>query len=302
MHKTPAVYVWLMAALIYSPICIGQQTTYPVAPGAKLQLVSDHFAFTEGPTADAAGNVYFTDQPNNRIWKYDTANQLTVYKENAGRANGMYFDRHNNLYVCADEHNQLWRINAGGTTDTLVRLLQGRLLNGPNDVWVSANGNVYLTDPYYKRDYWPADRPAASTRMVLLLRKGKQPLEVMDSTLQQPNGITGTPDGKYLYVSDLQAGKTWRYRINKKGRLTEKQLFVAQGSDGMTTDAAGNVYLCGNGVTVYNAAGQKIQHIPVPAQWTANVCFGGKNRNVLFITAGTSLFTLQMTIKGVGGK
>ena len=83
------------------------------------------------------------------------------------------------------------------------------------------------------------------------------------------------------------------------GMLADKQLFVNQGSDGMTLDNHGNVYLTGNGVTVYNPQGEKILHIPVPAKWTANICFGGKDKSVLFITASESLFILPTLVKGV---
>ncbi len=81
-----------------------------IADNATLQLISDQFSFTEGPAADKNGNVYFTDQPNNRIWKFSTDRKLSVFMENAGRSNGTYFDKDGNLITCADEHNQMWSI------------------------------------------------------------------------------------------------------------------------------------------------------------------------------------------------
>jgi gluconolactonase len=86
--------------------------------------------------------------------------------------------------------------------------------------------------------------------------------------------------------------------LGPNGQITDKQLFADQGSDGMTLDNLGNLYLSGKGVTVYNSAGNKIAHIPVPANWTANLCFGGKNNDILFITASESVFILQMKVKG----
>ena len=121
----------------------------------------------------------------------------------------------------------------------------------------------------------------------------------MATDLVQPNGIVGTPDGKTLYVADLKAGKTYSYAIQKDGSLTGKTLFAPMGSDGMTIDNRGNVYLTGKGVTVFNRKGEKISHIPVEARWTANVCFGGKKRNTLFITASEYLFGIRMKVKGV---
>src|SRR6202012_4756221 len=117
--------------------------------------------------------------------------------------------------------------------------------------------------------------------------------------MHQPNGIVGTPDGKYLYIADIGANKTYKYAINQDGSLTNKQLFVNQGSDGMTLDAEGNVYLTGKGVTIYNPAGVKIGHIDINEPWTANLCFGGKNKDLLFITASTAIYTVKMNVKGV---
>ena len=131
------------------------------------------------------------------------------------------------------------------------------------------------------------------------MAKGKKEAFVVDGTLTQPNGIVGTPDGKYLYVADIRASKTYKYQINDDGTLTDRQLFISQGSDGITLDNRGNLYITGKGVTVYDPTGKKIETIPVPVGWTANLCFGGKNRDILFITASKSVFTLQMQVKGV---
>ncbi|WP_460622312.1 SMP-30/gluconolactonase/LRE family protein [Hymenobacter tenuis] len=272
-----------------------------VANQAKPTLVARQFSFTEGPAADKAGNVYFTDQPNNKIWKYSTEGQLTVFMEQAGRANGLYFDKKGNLLACADEHNQLWSIDATGTPKVLVKDVQGHRLNGPNDLWINPKTDgIYFTDPYYQRAYWKrtAPDPGLGGQKVYYLPPGKQPI-VVDDQLQQPNGIIGTPDGRQLYVADIGANKTYRYQITPDGHLVGRQLFVEQGSDGMTIDAEGNVYLTGKGVTVYNPAGQQIEHIEVPADWTGNVCFAGKKRNILFITASEGIYTLPMRVKGV---
>lgn len=114
----------------------------------------------------------------------------------------------------------------------------------------------------------------------------------------RPNGIVGTRDGKKLYVADISAGKTYSFQINDDGTLSDRKLFTAMGSDGMTIDNKGNVYLTGKGVTVFNPAGEQIEHIPVEEPWTANVCFGGKDLKTLFITASGAVYTLQMKVKG----
>ena len=272
------------------------------AGSATPQLVARQFKFTEGPAADKAGNVFFTDQPNDKIWKYDTSGKLSVFLEPSGRANGLYFDKQGNLLACADEQNQLWSIAPNGTVAILLKDVQGHRLNGPNDLWLHpGSGGVYFTDPYYQRDYWTrtAPDPDLGGQKLYYLPKGQVQPVVVDDQLQQPNGIIGTPDGRQLYVADIKANKTYRYQIAADGQLTNRQLFVPQGSDGMTIDSEGNVYLTGKGVTVYNSAGQQIQHIDVPADWTGNVCFGGKDRKTLFITASDAVFILPMRVKGV---
>ena len=121
----------------------------------------------------------------------------------------------------------------------------------------------------------------------------------MIDDLKQPNGIIGSPDGKNLYVADIGAGKTYRYSIEPGGLLKDKKLFCELGSDGMTIDNKGNIYLTGKGVSVFDANGQKIEQIDVPEPWTANVCFGGKNRQTLFITASKNFYGLRMKVNGV---
>lgn len=272
-----------------------------IKAGAVPQLISRQFSFTEGASADKAGNIFFTDQPNNRIWKYDTAGKLSVFLEPAGRSNGTYFDASGNLISCADEHNQLWSISPNKKITVLVKDFHGHLFNGPNDCWVSPGKAVYFTDPYYQREYWQRKEPDAALggqRLYYMKNKSAVPV-IADSLLIQPNGIVGTPDGQWLYVADFGAGKTFKYAIWKDGSLHNRTAFVNQASDGMTLDEKGNVYLTGNGVTVYNSSGEKIAEIPIPEKWTANICFGGKHKNILFITASEAVYTLAMNVKGV---
>ena len=270
-----------------------------VKPGAALIQVSKQFSFTEGPAVDKIGNIYFTDQPNDKIWKYDIDGNLSVFMDKTGRSNGLYFDQKGRLIACADEHNELWLITTGKKVDTLLKDFGGARFNGPNDLWIDAKGGIYFTDPYYQRDYWQRKKPDMKGQHVYYLASGKHQAIVVDSTLMQPNGIVGTPDGKYLLVADIRANKTYKYQINGDGSLVNRQLYVSQGSDGMTLDNEGNLYLTGKGVTIYNSAALKIGNIAVPSNWVGNVCFGGRDRSILFITASESVYTLQMQVKGV---
>ena len=127
----------------------------PIAPGATLTLVADGFKFTEGPAADPKGDVYFTDQPNDRILKWIAAtNKVEPFMQPAGRANGLYFDRDGKLIACADEKGELQRIDPETKKITvLLNHFDKKLFNGPNDVWVDPKGGMYFTDPFYKRDF-----------------------------------------------------------------------------------------------------------------------------------------------------
>jgi gluconolactonase len=267
------------------------------APGAKVEKFADGFAFTEGPSADAHGNVFFTDQPNDRILKWSTDGKLSTFLQPCGRSNGLCFDAAGNLWACADEKNELWKITPDGKHEAVVRDFEGKLLNGPNDVWGRPDGGLYLTDPYYKRDYWKRG-PSEMRPAVYFLSPDHQRLTRVADDLTQPNGIVGTPDGKTLYVADINAKKTYAYDIKEDGSLANKRLFCEQGSDGMTLDEAGRVYLTGKGVTVFDKAGKQVDQIDVPEGWTANVCFGGTDGSTLFITASKGLYGLKTRTRG----
>ncbi|MBP7049456.1 MAG: SMP-30/gluconolactonase/LRE family protein [Phycisphaerae bacterium] len=271
-----------------------------VAPGEKPVLLAGEFKFTEGPAPDREGNVFFTDQPNDRICKWSVDGKLTTFLQPCGRSNGLFFDEEGNLFACADANNELWRIDPKGNVTILVKDHKGKKLNGPNDLWLDPKGGIYFTDPLYKRDYWTRD-PAMQQegQYVYYLSPDGKTITPMATDLVQPNGIIGTPDGKLLYVADIGAGKTYRYRINPDATLAKKTLFCSMGSDGMTLDTEGNVYLTGKGVTVFNPEGKQIEQIPIPEGWTANVCFGGKDRDTLFITAMDSLYAVKTHVKGV---
>ncbi|MGI4883381.1 MAG: SMP-30/gluconolactonase/LRE family protein [Janthinobacterium lividum] len=290
----------MMVFLLLAALAPADTARPLIAPGARLALVSKQFKFTEGPAVDRAGNVFFTDQPNDKIWKYSADGQLTVFLAPSGRANGLAFDAQGNLLACADAQNQLWSISPAGRVTVLADGFEQHRFNGPNDLWVnSKGGGIYFTDPYYQRDYWTRTAPDLAAQNVYYLAPGALAPVLAANQLRKPNGIVGTPDGRQLFVADIEANKTYRYQIGPDGRLTNRQLFVEQGSDGMALDSAGNVYLTGQGVTVYNTQGQKIAHIDVPGAWTGNVCFAGKDLKTLFITASEAVYTLRLRVKGL---
>ncbi len=270
-----------------------------VAPGASVEKLAGGCDFTEGPTCDADGNVFFTDQPNNRILKWSVDGGLSTFLQPAGRANGMCFGLAGHLIACADEKNELWSIAPDGTATVLVSDYRGARLNGPNDVWVRPDGAMYFTDPFYQRSWWAHDTMPQDGQHVYFLSADRRQLVRVVDDLVKPNGIIGTPDGTRLYVADIGDGKTYRYDIASDGSLAHRTLAVDQGSDGMTLDDEGNLYLTGDGVGVFDPAGRQIERIPIPDErWTANVSFGGSNRQTLFITASTGLYAVATRVTG----
>jgi gluconolactonase len=271
-----------------------------IADGAKIEVLSEGYVFTEGPAVDRDGNVFFTDQPNDRIVKYNAADgSFSDWLKPAGRSNGTRFDAQGNLLACADEKNELWSISPEKKVNVLISSYEGKLLNGPNDLWIRPDGNLYFTDPLYARDYWKRDKAMQQPGKYVYFfdMKAKKATPVL-LDLKEPNGIMGTPDGKMLYVSDIGARKTYSYSVQPDGKLENKTLFCEMGSDGMTIDAEGNLYLTGKGVTVFDKNGKKLTNIPIPEAWTGNVTFAAKDRDLLFITASKKVYGVKMRVKG----
>jgi gluconolactonase len=297
------VNIFTLALMLLTTMGMAQSSkSQVIADGAKLIRLSDKYSFTEGPAVAKNGDVYFTDQPNNKIIKWSASdNSLTVFMDDAGRSNGTYFDKKGNLITCADLDNQLWLIDKNKKVKVLVKNYNGKLLNGPNDLWIDNKGGIYITDPLYVRDYWKrSPEMQQDDRCVYYLKPGKKELIRVADHFVQPNGIIGSPDNKLLYVADINDNKVYRYNIQEDGSLTNRFLFTNINSDGMTIDNKGNIYTTNaDGVSVFNPKGEKIEQIPTGEKWTANVTFGGKKRDKLFITASTSVFIIDMKVKGV---
>jgi gluconolactonase len=271
-----------------------------IADGMKVEVLSEGYSFTEGPAVDRDGNVFFTDQPNDRIVKYNAADgSFSDWLKPAGRSNGTFFDNAGNLLACADEKNEVWSISPDKKVTVLLSDFGGKLLNGPNDLWIRPDGNLDFTDPLYPRDYWKRDKAMQQPgQYVYFFEMKSRKATLVATDLKQPNGIIGTPDGKMLYVADIGGKKTYSYSVRPDGGLENKTLFCDMGSDGMTIDVEGNVYLTGSGVTVFDKTGKKLTNIPIPEPWTGNVTFAGKDRHLLFITASKKVYGVQMRVKG----
>jgi len=301
---------------------------------SEIPYEHDAVAFSEGPAVDKFGNVFFTEQKHDKIYRWDASTgAVTLWLDDAGRANGMAFDKDGSLIACADMHGEIWKIRPDGSQEVLVNNYNNNLLNGPNDVWINpVDRGMYITDPIFPRDYWDASDPRQQSwephhseqsatdkgGHVYYLAHGSHTL-VRVTTMPDwdtdtwPNGVTGTPDGKKLYVNQWSyngSGGIWSFDINKDGTLSNMQPFVEHLNfcDGMSLDEFGNVYVSAGGIKVYNPQGVLIKTISTPGG-AANNVFGGLDQKTLFITGGggpdapasasARIFTQKMNVRGV---
>ena len=272
---------WLVPAvlIVFTGIglCRGDSL---ITEGAKIQKLAGDFGFTEGPAVDKDGNLFFTDIPANRIHKWSLDGQLSTFLENSDGANGLFFAKDGQLLACLGKGRRLVSIDPNGKSTTLTDKYDGKPYNSLNDLWIHPNGGVYFTDPIYGS----REGMVQGGEHVYFVSPDRKTVTRVINDLVRPNGLIGTPDGRTLYVADHGDGKTFVYRIQPDNTLTGKKLFCSQGSDGMTMDEQGNVYLTSNAVDIYKPDGTQLESISVP-ETPANVCFGGADRQTLFITA-----------------
>jgi len=264
----------------------------------EVEKLAGDFKFTEGPAVDSKGNVYFTDIPNNLILIWTIDDKLDTFRLNSGHANGLYFDKDGNLLACEGEKGQVTSTSPDGNYTSIATEYDGKRFNQPNDIWPDEKGGVYFTDPKYGVD--DTELPQDGMHVYYINPDHTSVIRVCDD-FEKPNGVLGTCDGKILYVTDTQTQKTFKFDIQEDGSLANKTLFVKFGCDGMTIDKAGNVYLTTSGkkaVDIYSPSGELLESIEVPEN-PSNLCFGGKDRNQLYITARTSIYRVDLDTEGV---
>ena len=269
-----------------------------VATNAKIVKLAGGFQFTEGPAVDADGNVYFSDIPNDKIYKWSVAEAaVSLFRENSGGANGLFFDKAGNLIACEGTTRQISSISPRGEVSVIVDRYMGKRFNRPNDLWIDPSGGIYFTDPAYSMEESEVEQGGDG---VYYITPDREDVFRVADDLYRPNGAIGTASGETLYVTEHRGEKTWAYDIESDGTLTGKRLLVALGSDGMTLDEKDNVYLTNlenESVDIYSPKGELLESIQVPER-PANLCFGGPEKKTLLITATTSLYSLDMLVRG----
>jgi len=253
------------------------------------RLVSEGHKFTEGPAANAKGELFFTDIPNNRIHKVSLGGKVTAFAEDTGGANGLMFGPDGRLYACANSKKQIVAYDQSGKMEVVADDLPS------NDLAVTHKGDIYFTDP--------------GNRKVWFLPKGGKP-RVADEGISRPNGIVLTPDQGLLIVADTSGPFVYSFQIQADGSLAHKQKYfhlhlvdgsTQSGADGMTVDAKGNLYVTTEmGLQICDQAGRVNSILPKPQRaWLANVAFGGPNLDELYITCGDKVYKRKTRAKGV---
>ncbi len=293
MHR---VRIVVLVAILFvaadSPVH-GEPPVSATPPAATILKVASGYKFTEGPAVGPAGNIYYTDIPNERILKFDVkAATAAVFREDSGRANGLLFDTDGSLLVCEGGRRRLTRIK-GETVTVLAERFDGKRLNSPNDLTLDGAGGIYFTDPRYGRQ---EDRELAFEGVYYVPKEGK--LRRLCEAIKKPNGILLSADGKTLYVAASSAKRVMQYPVEKPGVLGKGSVFAMLdtasrgGPDGMTTDDKGHVYCAGQGhVWRWDPEGKLVERIKMPES-PANCVFvkDDKRSLSLHVTARTSLY------------
>lgn len=261
-----------------------------ITPGTKVEKLAGDYTWAEGPVEDNEGNVYFTDNRENLIHKWSQNGETSIFLKDARRTNGLHLDKDGRIIACTGNPPQLVSIDKQGNMTVLADSYEGKPLNAPNDLWIDPKGGIYFTDPYWGRE--------EGHSRVYYLSPDRKKLTPVIYDMGKPNGIVGTPDCKRLYVTDWVDKMTFVYTINPDGTVGDKKLFAPEGDDGLTIDSEGNVYLTGNAVTVYQPDGFKIDTIEVP-ETPANLIFYGRDKQQLFITARTSVYSVRLKTRGL---
>ena len=271
----------------------------PTGPITKLHT---GFKFVEGPAADGKGNVYFTDIPEEKIFKIDASGKLSVAREKSGHSNGLMLNKNGEIVAC-EMDGQLVAFSVDGKERRLVvEKHNGKRFNAPNDLVLDKAGGIYFTDPAFRA---PTPLPQEKTAVYYADEKGT--VTRLIDNLPNPNGVILSPDEKTLYVIPSGQKKMMSYPVEGPGKIGAGKVFCELeqakpdgngGGDGLAVDVKGNLYITsGLGLQVFDATGKKLGIIAFP-EVPANVTFGGKDLKTLFVTARTSVYTVPMEVTG----
>jgi len=285
---------------------------------AKVERIAAGMRWCEGPVWFGDGRyLLWSDIPNNRIMKWEEeTGAVSVYRKPSNNANGHTRDRQGRLLSCEHDARRVTRTEYDGKITVIADRFDGKRLNSPNDIVCKSDGSIWFTDPPFGilglYEGHPA-KPELPTNVYRVDPKSGQ-LSVVTADINRPNGLCFSPDESKLYVIQaLPAPRTIQVFdvVDGGAKLANKRLFLTAEPDGtpdgMRCDIDGNLW-CGwgmgreglDGVAIFNPQGKLIGRINLPER-CANLCFGGVERNRLFMAASTSIYSLYVNTQGVAG-
>jgi gluconolactonase len=285
-------------------------------PLASVERLYTGCRWSEGPVYFGDGRyLLWSDIPNDRIlrWNEETG-VVSVYRKPSNNANGNTRDRQGRLVTCEHRGRRVVRTEYDGAITVLMDSFEGKQLNSPNDVVVASDGAIWFTDPVFGLlGYYEGERAESELRPALWRVDGQTgQARMMADDIEGPNGLAFSPDEKVLYVvgSRETPRKIFAYDVTDGPRLSNRRVAIdSQGGtpDGFRVDVDGNLW-CGwgmgsaelDGVRVFNRQGEPLAHIELPER-CANLCFGGRWRNRLFMAASHGLYALYVNTQGVAG-
>lgn len=261
----------------------------------QVEKISEGFQFVEGPVWKDNG-LLFSDIPANTIYRWTPDSVVTEFLTPSGNSNGLALDLEGHLLLAQHGKRQIARLEADGSETPLATHYQDKRLNSPNDIAVKSDGSIFFTDPPYGISQ---DQEELGFYGIYRLSPSGS-LQLLDKTLQRPNGITFSPDETKLYVSDAEAKRIYVWDVQDDTLIVNKQQFAhmnviewGSGSDGMKVDSEGRLFATGPiGVWVYNPNGTPLDTIEVPGQ-TTNCNWGDTDGHTLYITSGSALFRIR---------
>lgn len=293
MNKRASLPAFILAFIL----CFVQQISAIDFNNATPVKLAGGMKFTEGPTWHPSGYLIFSDIDGNVIYSWNEKSGLDTLACPAGNSNGLLYAKKYHFLVCQQGARAISKMDVKGHITKMVSQFRGKKFNSPNDLILDQNGNLYFTDPDFGFNTKSRELPFQGFYMI---PSGKEEAILLDSTLNWPNGLTCSKDGKSIYLCESKTNIIYRYSCSKSGMVGQKTPFIrVQGNgliDGITTDKKGNFYVAFNrgGILIFSPNGNKLGQIQFPAgEDVRNLCFGGKNDQTLYVTAGKSLYKIE---------
>jgi gluconolactonase len=274
---------------------------------AELEQLGTGCEFTEGPVWHAEGKfLLFSDIPANQMKKWTAEEGITNFRVPSGKSNGLTYDKQGRLVTCEHANRRVSRTEADGTVVTIASHYEGKRLNSPNDVIVKSDGSIYFSDPPYglTADYGIEGEQDLDFQGVYRLSPDGQTLTLLVDDFDRPNGLCFSPDESILYIDDTERMHVRAFDVQSDGTIANGRIFAeeeGEGSapDGMKIDVHGNVYLTGpGGIWIFDTSGEHLGVLQTPER-AANLGWGGDDWSTLFITASTSVYSIQCKVSGI---